>query len=365
MFLQFQLTRKLLALPRRRPGLNMLSPKVQLLRLLAILLVVLALHALAMMQFEELSPEDAIWLTLTSATTVGYGDLSAATLEGRIATMVLLYLMGITILAQAASMYFEYRQDTKQRMLSGEWSWNMKNHIVFLNCPEDVDERYFHDAIKGLRNSGEDAGNLPVIIVSERLRDGISQRLRDLDVVTVTKPLSDPQTLEAANVREAHTVLILSMNPHEPFSDSINFELVDRLRDLGVRGQIIAEVVRDDNRDRLRKAGANHVLRPIRAYPELITRAILAPGSEQVIETLFNSEEEECVRYEVAFERQWLDIIQTLAKADKGLPIAYESQQGHIVNNPSAKSVVDAKSLYVLVNKARMCDNREIARLLA
>ena len=86
----------------------------QLLKLFAILFTILSLHIVAMLYFEGLNFEDAIWLTMTSATTVGYGDISAQTFYGRIATITLLYIAGIAILAQVAAMYFEYRQEIKK-----------------------------------------------------------------------------------------------------------------------------------------------------------------------------------------------------------------------------------------------------------
>ena len=55
------------------------------------------LHALAMVYFEGVLWGDAIWLTLTTVTTVGYGDFSALTPIGRSATAVLIYGFGIAI----------------------------------------------------------------------------------------------------------------------------------------------------------------------------------------------------------------------------------------------------------------------------
>ena len=67
------------------------------------LAVVSVAHAGAMVWFEGMEAGDALWLTMTTMTTVGYGDLSAATPAGRIAAAALLYIGGIWILGKAVS----------------------------------------------------------------------------------------------------------------------------------------------------------------------------------------------------------------------------------------------------------------------
>jgi voltage-gated potassium channel len=240
----------------------------------------------------------------------------------------------------------------------------MKNHIVFLNCPEEIDEAYFYRAISCLRQSSADLASLAIVIVCERFKDGISNRLRKLDVVHVSKPIADQETLEFASVKDAHTVVILAQDGFGPTSDSINFELTDRLRALGFKGRIIVEAVQDGNRARLKKAGADNVLRPMRAYPELLMRAIIAPGAEQVIETLFDSYGEECIRYEVKVASRWLEIIQKLTTQDLGIPIAYEDKQGKIINSPSSKEHVETEAVFVIVNEGCSRSSSEIEQIL-
>lgn len=348
----------------RKPRLRDSSLQTRLVQLLVVLCGILLLHTVAMVQLEGMSISDAVWLTLTSATTVGYGDLSAATPWGRAATIILLYIGGIAILAQVAALYFEQRQEVRQRMLTGDWSWKMDNHIVFLNCPQEVDEHYFYRAISGLRDSHTSLAKLPIIIVSENFNHGLPDRLRKLNVMHVSKPTESTDALESAAVEQAHTVVVLSHNHLDAQSDSINFDLVDRLREMGVQGRIIAEVVKDTNRNRLKKAGADNVLRPIRAYPELLVRAILAPGSEQVIETLFDSYGEECIRYAVKAQATWGDIIRGFVAQDLGIPIAYADTQGQIINNPSSKQEVDTSAIFVVARQDTVVNDSVIQSLL-
>lgn len=341
-----------------------ISTRERLLRLFSYLLVIVICHTACMIWLEGLRLDQAIWLTLTTVTTVGYGDISAQTLPGRIATVLLLYVGGIALLAQVAAVYFETRTEQRIRMLTGDWSPKMRNHIVFLNSRQEVDEPYFYRAMQVLRSSESELSGLPVVLVCDLFKDGLSKRLRELDVVHVAKPPTENATLEAASVSKAHTIVCLSPDRMSPVSDSINFELIDRLRQQGVKARIIAEAVKDENRARLMQAGADNVLRPIRAYPELLIRSILAPGAEQVIETLFDSNGEECIRYEVQTRQTWLDILMKIAREGGGTAIAYEDRSGHVVNNPPADVTVETRAIFVIVRQGAIKSHYAVEEML-
>jgi voltage-gated potassium channel len=340
------------------------SIKAQLVRLSFVLITILASHIICMMWLENMPLMDAVWVTMTTATTVGYGDISAKTTEGRLATIFLMYVGGIAVLAQVAALYFELRREKKELMIKGEWRWNMQNHIVFLNCPDEAGEEYFYQGISQLRMSSESMAEESIIIVTQKFKDGLPDRLRKLNVVHVNKSVSDPELFEVADLKDAGTIIVMSPKQLDPISDSINFELVDRLREQGIKARIIVETVRDENRQRLKKAGADNVLRPIRSYPELLMRAILAPGSEQIIEALFDSFGEECIRYDVKAKVQWLQVIQSLALNDIGLPIAYESAEGKIVTNPPPKQNVSMKAVFVIVREQNLKQDSEVEKAI-
>ena len=68
---------------------------IRLGKLFLLLAGLIAVHASAMVYFEGFSPGDALWLSITTATTVGYGDLSAGTWQGRLITVICIYFFAI------------------------------------------------------------------------------------------------------------------------------------------------------------------------------------------------------------------------------------------------------------------------------
>lgn len=343
---------------------NELSAKSRLTTLLTLLIFILFLHSLAMFYFEDMDFDDAVWLSLTSVTTVGYGDYSAQTNWGRFFTVTLLYMLGIAILAQSATTYFDYRYELKNRAQLGKLNWKMKNHVVFVNCPKETAEDFFFYAISGLRKSRAAFAKLPIAIISDSFQDGMPTRLQNLDVVYINQRHVNNDSIRASSLLKAKIVVVLSQNRFDAHSDSINFEITDRLRNLGFKGRIITEVTHDENRSRLIKAGADNVLRPIRTYPEMLMRAVLAPGSEKVIETIFDSNGEECIRYDVSVNMKWLDVITKLASKNHGVPIAYEDINGEIINNPPANKKVQTNAIFVIVSDGKKKTDAQINRIL-
>lgn len=75
----------------------------------------ISISSIAMMHFEKMSFQDSLWWSFVTTTTVGYGDLSPATNEGRIIASILM-LVGIGLIGSLTSsitsffMYDEKRQ---------------------------------------------------------------------------------------------------------------------------------------------------------------------------------------------------------------------------------------------------------------
>lgn len=316
--------------------------------MLTMLVSLIAAHSWAMIYFENMSAPDALWLSLTTATTVGYGDISAETLGGRTATVLLLYVGGIALLAQAAGLYFEFRQERRKNMLTGRWRWHMRDHIVFINEPSSHADTYFKQAVGQLRSSDAPEAALPVLLAGNRFPQGLPDSLRDLDIAHFYTPHIDAAALTHADCRHASVIVLIAKDNNDIASDSVHFDLISRLRESGAKGRIICEVVAPENRMRLLRAGADAVLRPIRIYPEMLARAIISPGSEKIIENLFSSDGEECIRLDISIEGLWRDIAIRCIEADIGLSISYIDKQGDIRTAPSSRTFIEADGLFVI-----------------
>lgn len=329
-----------------------------------LLACLLLLHAVAMMWFEDLSAGDALWLTFTTITTVGYGDLSAASGAGRVATVSLLYLVGITLLATVASDYIDYRITRRERMQRGQWSWTMQDHIVFINAPRLNGEQYFRRVVSQLRvNPGYE--KKPVVLLSDVFADGLPASLVDLGMVHCSAQADSPGGLDQVSIDAAQHIVILARDEYDDSSDSQTFAIAHRLQGRGLAARTMAECVLDENRGRLQELGIRSILRPIRSYPEIVVRAITAPGTEVVLENLFTYGGDHARRYEVYTRgRTWADIVQRLTVRDIGTPMAYVDDSQQVICQPHADETIDAVALIVIVREERIPEPGEVVGAL-
>jgi voltage-gated potassium channel len=333
--------------------------------MLLVLLVLAGLHVAAMVTFEGLTPFEGLWLTLTTMTTVGYGDLSAATLPGRIATILLVFLGGIWIAFQSAATYFEHHAERRERMREGRWRWNMTGHILLLNPPSRHASAYLTRLVREFRASRR-FNPVPVQIVSTDFPDGLPDKLSEMSVVHFAGEAWDTAALHAANAAEADVIVVLAADDVDPSTDGRTLDIIDRLRTLGARGRILAECVEDANRPRFQRFGADIAVRPMRGYPEMIVRALAAPGAETILEDMFTSRGDEVWRYDIAVSGcTWLDLVTTLVKANIGVPVAFRVPDEHRLRiNPDPGTIIDADKIYVLVREGNARADAEIERLL-
>ena len=337
------------------------------LRALALYLAAIgALHVVAMMVFEGLSLGEAAWLTATTATTVGYGDMAASSAAGRWSTVVLIYVGGIFALGKGAGDYFDYRASRRALKERGRWRWHLRDHVLFVNAPSSGADTYFETLLRQFRMTGWGADR-GVLILARSWPTGLPASLEELGVVHVDGGAETAGALDAADARAAAAVVILAAEENSPVSDAVAFDIASRLVEMGVEAPIVAECVDDPNRERLRRAGATTVIRPMRGYPEMTVRALVAPGSESIIENLFTRHGDECLRYEAPISGiTWGRLATALLLGGSGTAIGYaRAGDGGIVTNPLPGDPVDASALYVIVKEGHEPSDAALERLIA
>ena len=337
----------------------------RLIRVAALFALLFVVHVWAMMAMEGFDLSEAAWLTITTATTVGYGDISASTPLGRLATVLCMYLFGIFLLAQAASDLFDYRALRRERRRRGEFRWrNMKNHLLIVNVPAQDADSYLIRLVHHVRSTPSLA-DIPVQLLTPYYADGLPPELVDAGVIHYNGGAENSDNLAAANAASARYVLIIADQPSDARSDAHTYDVLSRLRSLGAANRIVvAEVVDDANRERILAAGADTVLRPLRAYPEMVVRAFAAPGVEQVLENLFTHDADHLMRFDVAFrDLRWDDVIVSCVRGGAGVPMGY-IHAGGVNTNPHPADLCSGSGIIVLIDSDLTVEQKTVAACL-
>jgi len=338
--------------------------KEKILSLLNLLLALISLNVIAMMVFEDLSLVDSIWLTMTTITTVGYGDLSPSSVEGRAATILLLYIFGISLLAQLAGEWIDFRMDRRERMRKGLWRWKMENHIVIINSPDKNGTKYLRTLIEQIRKS-TNLADFPIQIFTPNFPDGLPNEISSLGVALRQGQPEGRSDMKEVDVENAAYIVVLAVDSSDYRSDSLTLDILDQLSHFQLQGHVIAECVQDENRIRLRSHGANAVIRPVRAYPELMVRAMDAPGTELILENLFEHEGVHPRRYDVELSEQpWGEVAIKVIGAGLGTPLGFIDIAGELILNPPPNRNVNGTAFFLMVNHDHIPDEDEFRRVV-
>lgn len=339
-------------------------PKL-LMQRFCVLGLILFFHTVIIQYVEPINFTDALWLTFTSITTVGYGDFSATTFIGRATTILLIYVCGIWLLAQLAGDFIDYRANKRERMIKGLWRWkNMSNYILIINTPLLGGDRYLTRLIEQIKRTPEVADK-PIKIATHVYPHGLPDGLRELGVVHHHININSTIHLEELDMINADYIILLSQDENDARSDSMTLDMLDRIGQTDSTPFIVAECILDENRNRFQRLNANAVIRPTRSYPELIVRALSAPGTERVLENLFTHGGTSTQRFDVNIEkRTWQNIACKIINSGAGTPLGFISLSGEVVTNPSHDSVIAAQALLIMVSEGQNISNDDINNIL-
>ncbi|WP_138438179.1 potassium channel family protein [Marinobacter shengliensis] len=318
-------------------------------RLFTILGSLLVTQILIIWAAEPLTLFEAAWMTMTTLVTVGYGDFAPETTIGRLSTILLMFISAITLLTLIVSDYIEYRFYRRERILTGRWIYNMKDHIVIINTPRSGGEQYFMRFASQIRSVPE-YHTVPIMLLTRQFPGGLPAELSDCGIVHFHGSGNDPQALKAVHAGSAKHIIVLAADESDPFSDSLTFDIAHRLVESNLGARTTVECVSDHNRDRFKTLGVRTTIRPVRTYPEIMVRAVVAPGSEKVLEDMFNYERDHPHRYDLELDDLvWADIVSALVRHGIGTALAYIDHDNEVICHPPTNEEVEGKGLIVLV----------------
>ncbi len=185
---------------------------VQLLKNVIVICIVVLAGAIAVLAAEYNNPSsvikdffDAIWWSLVTITTVGYGDLVPITFWGRIIGIVFIFL-GFTIFSIFTAFIASSFIDKKIKERKGLNKITEKNHILI--CGWNNSAKKILDYISRL-----DPAEIPNIVLVNELDEGEFSSLQnhypDLQIKFIIGDFTNQEILLKANIKDAKHVILL------------------------------------------------------------------------------------------------------------------------------------------------------------
>ena len=323
-------------------------PKLHVRWFIAWIVLVLCLHVVTMMVFEKLDAFDALWLTTTTIMTVGYGDLSAKTVEGRLSTMVLLYAGGVFTLAWLVNKINYLNQTARDHKRRGQWKWNMKDHIVFISPRTTEHEGFVGNVMQQLRLAGD---RRQAVLMSLGASDRIELAFEMLDIAVVRSTRAPFKERHITNACIGDASLVVILNSDDAVDSSFTINMLDIVREKYPSVKIIVETQQED-RARALRLGATTAVRRFRSYPEHMAHEIITPHSGQFVEDLFSYEARATLLLvDWSFTGRWRQLVQKAVQRGIGTPLGYLTKSGALRSHPQFSDRVATSKVYVVSNE--------------
>ncbi len=230
----------------------------------------------------SLTWSDALWWTFSTMTTVGFGDVSPVTWEGRFLIGLPTMLVGAGMMGYALTQIavFLIRAETITRQ-GFTMAKPLPNTLVVCNYPSHT---RFSQVLKEIR-AQPDFQQSPVVLIDEHLTELGVEYLQN-NVQFIKGHPARAHTLERAHIQHASRVVILARAPNDPTSDTLSMAICLTLKHLKPHMHVVAECVDPENEELLIRAGCHSVVCMTNLTPSLLAHELYDPGLVAVLQEL-------------------------------------------------------------------------------
>jgi voltage-gated potassium channel len=238
--------------------------------ILASLLALFALGTVGFMVIEGFSFVDALFLTVTTLSTVGYGTLKDLSLAGKLFTVAFI-VVGVVI--------FSYYLTQLLRVFIGKGLLEALSERRMNKKIAELEGHYIvcgHGRIGSIVTGELRQKGTPLVVLESRPE--VVAQLEAEGILVMHGDAREEAVLQQAGVGRAKGLIALLP------ADADNLYLILAARDANPGLNIIARANEPSADRRLQKAGANHVISPHREGGKRIARMILNPHVTDFIE---------------------------------------------------------------------------------
>ena len=331
--------------------MNILESRIN--KTLALVFVILSLGVSGYMLLSNYSFVDALYMTVITITTVGFGEVKPFTPEEKIFT-VFLILTSITVFGYAVSTFSEFIvsgrlfEQFKHRKVEKQIK-NLKGHTIVCGFGRNGNQ-----AILKLNNYNEK------LVVVEKDKEMISE-LDNNSILNIQGDATLDETLLRAGIKSAAN--LITALP----SDADNLFVVLTANQLNNKCKIISRASNESSYSKLKIAGASNVIMPDKLGGDHMASLVVTPDVIEFVDRLTIEGETTANLEEIAVDdlpKKYINktILDLDLRRETGCTVIgiRNPDRNYIINPEAETKLVSGSSLIVLGKPEQIIKLREL-----
>lgn len=290
---------------------------------------------------------DALYMTVITITTVGYGEIGSLSTSGRIFTIALIFL-GIGIMAYFLGVVAQAMVELRVRSIIGrtKLGWrikSIKNHYII--CGYGRIGRIICQELR--------AQNIPVLVVDN---DADSRQLLEAaEVPFIIDDATNEDVLSEAGIERAKGLIAVVS------SDADNVFITLTARGMNPNLFIVSRADDETVERKLLRAGADRVVMPYLIGGQKMAQTIIRPAVMDFLEFTVHDKDIELKLEELKVEEA--SKLNGVALVDSGIRqemniiiVAIRKSSGQMVFNPSSQTRIEAGDILIALGHGNELD---------
>ena len=232
--------------------------------------------------------DNPFWWAIVTMTTVGYGDFSPETPEGRVFAVFIMFA-GITLVSLLTASISSIFVAQKIREGKGLEKLNISDHIVL--CGWNSNTGNLMNSIQKLNHEK----HLDLVLVNELSEEEVNQiksRFTKLNILFVSGDYTQEETLLKASVTTSNTVIIIpnNINNEDGLHDEKTIFATLTIKSIDSSIRVVAYLLERKNLTHIKRAEADEVVISDDFSLNILASHVVDPGVPQLSNHLVNAD---------------------------------------------------------------------------
>jgi voltage-gated potassium channel len=325
------------------------NPIFQLARGAAALALVLIIGTIGYSIIQGWSLWDSFYMTVITISTVGFGEIHPMSIGGQIFTVVLIFI-GVGTLLYLFSSGVQY-------LLEGELGLRLGRRRM----NERIRKLHNHFIVCGYGRVGEAVASVlkqqNIDFVAVDLREDCFNRALAANHMAIRGDATATEILNQVSIEHARGLIVCFGN------DADNLYAILSAKEINPKIEIISRANSKEAANRMRVAGAEHVIAPEVIGGQQMAMLALRPAAVQFVETILSSKKEDLIVEDIKASADSSLIGSTIGQIEDRFTrvkiLAIRVEDGPAVINPPLDTVIQANHILTVFGPLEQMQNLE------